>query len=87
MTNPRKAAVQILIKIEKDNAYSNITLKSYLTETELSREDKAFISALVYGVLDRKITLDYVLAKFIKTPLKKGAFYYFSMFYLELHLL
>lgn len=73
MTNPRKAAVQILIKIEKDNAYSNITLKSYLTETELSREDKAFISALVYGVLDRKITLDYVLAKFIKTPLKKVA--------------
>ena len=34
---------------------------------------KAFVSALVYGVLDRKITLDYVLSSFMKTPLRKTA--------------
>lgn len=73
MANPRKTAVSVLTRIEKDNAYSNITLKAYLNDNEFTREDIAFISALVYGVLDRRITLDYVLARFMKTPLKKTA--------------
>ena len=73
MSNPRKLAVKALLKIEKDNAYSNITLNSFLKENDLEGQDKAFFSALVYGVLDRKITLDYVLAGFMKTPLKKTA--------------
>mgnify|MGYP002520369240 CR=1 FL=1 len=73
MANPRKTAVSVLTKIEKDNAYSNITLKSFLNDAELTHEDIAFVSALVYGVLDRRITLDYVLSRFMKTPLKKTA--------------
>ncbi len=75
MANPRKIAVKALLKIEKDNSYSNITLNHIFKEFELSSADKALVSALVYGVLDRKITLDYVLAKFLKTPLKKTADY------------
>lgn len=73
MPNPRKLAALSLLKIERDEAYSNITLKNMLKETELSCEDKALFSALVYGVLDRKITLDYVLSQFMKTPIKKTA--------------
>lgn len=73
MDNPRKTAVNILLKIEKDSAYSNITLSGFFKNAQLSREDKALASALVYGVLDRKITLDYVLSKFMKTPIKKTA--------------
>lgn len=71
MVNPRSLAVKILIKIEKDNAYSNLTLNSFFQETEISNIDKAFVTNLVYGVIERKITLDYVLGNFIKTPLKK----------------
>ncbi len=73
MINARKSAVRILMKIENDGAYSNLTLANYFEDTDLSVEDKVFVSALVYGVLDRKITLDYVLSKFMKTPLKKTA--------------
>ena len=73
MANPRKIAVNILLKIEKDSAYSNITLGSYLKDNELGSNDKRLLSALVYGVLDRKITLDYVLSRFMKTPIKKTA--------------
>ncbi len=73
MPNPRKTAVSVLTKIEKDNAYSNLTLNSYLQASELNREDIAFVSALVYGVLDRRITLDYVLSRFMKTPIRKTA--------------
>lgn len=73
MTNQRKLAVSILFKIENDKAYSNLTLASFLKDTELNNEGKAFVSALVYGVLDRKITLDFVLSRFMKTPIKKTA--------------
>ena len=71
MVNARKVAVNILQKIELQSAYSNLTLNSYFKDMEISSQDKAFVTALVYGVLDRKITLDYVLKRFIKTPLKK----------------
>lgn len=59
--------------MENDAAYSNIALNAVLRESGLDGADKAFASAVFYGVLDRKITIDYVLSKFIKTPLKKVA--------------
>ena len=68
MENARKTAVDILCEIEKNSAYSNITLNKYLSK-EISKKDKNFIYALVYGVLDRKITLDFIISKFVK----KGA--------------
>lgn len=73
MANPRKLAARTLLKIEKDSAYSNITLASVFGENELTKEDKKLVSALVYGVLDRKITLDWVLSRFMKTPVNKTA--------------
>lgn len=71
MVNARKVAVNILQKIELQSAYSNLTINSYFKDMEISSQDKAFVTALVYGVLERKITLDYLLKRFIKTPLKK----------------
>ena len=73
MPNARKTAVTALLKVENDSAYSNIALNSVLNESGLEGSDRAFASALFYGVLDRRITLDYVLSLFIKTPLKKVA--------------
>lgn len=70
MANARRIALEALLDVRK-SAYSNITLNKFLNETELSSVDKAFITAVFYGVLDRSITLDYVLSLFIKTPLKK----------------
>ena len=73
MENPRKVAVKALVKINTEKAYSNLIVNSLFSENDLSAQDKAFATALVYGVLERKITLDYVLQKFLKTPLKKVA--------------
>ena len=73
MSNPRKAAVKALLKVENDSAYSNIALNAVLRESGLENADRAFASAVFYGVLDRRITIDFVLSKFIKTPLKKVA--------------
>lgn len=65
----RLLSFKILSKIEHDKAYSNITLDSLLTKYEAS--SSAFVCALVYGVLERKITLDYILAQFLTQPIKK----------------
>lgn len=71
MASARKVAVLALGKIFVEGAYSNIAVNSFLKETDLTDEDKAFATALIYGVLDRKITLDYVISSFVKTPIKK----------------
>ncbi len=71
MATARKIAIDALLKVNNDLAYSNITLNNILKNSGLSDEDKAFATALFYGVLDRKITLDYVLDSLIKTSLNK----------------
>lgn len=70
MANARKVALKALCEV-RGSAYSNITLNKFLKEADLSSTDKALATAVFYGVLDRTITLDYVLSKHIKTPLKK----------------
>lgn len=69
MANPRETALRAIYDIEFNGAYSNMTLKKYLDGTE--ERDKGFITALVYGTVDKKITLDYIISKLSKIKLKK----------------
>ena len=65
----RLLAFKILSKIEHDKAYSNIVLDKVLNKYEAT--SSAFVCALVYGVLERKITLDYFLSRVLTQPIKK----------------
>ena len=67
----RSVAVKTLVSIFKDKAYSNIAVSSAFSNTEMSDRDKALASALIYGVLDRKITIDYVISSYVKTPISR----------------
>lgn len=71
MAAPRAVAFKILLKIEQDSAYSNLALNSAIREGRLNSLDSAFVSALVYGVLERKLTLDYIIKQYSKIPLRK----------------
>lgn len=71
MPNARAVAFSVLLKIEQDGAYSNIALNHAIRENRLSGVDSAFASALVYGVLERQITLDYIIRQYSKIPLRK----------------
>lgn len=71
MADARKIAAAALLKVETDAAYSNLTLQHSLSRTDVGAEDKALATALFYGVLDRKLTLDHILSGKIKTPLAK----------------
>ena len=70
MSNAREIAMKVIYDVEFNGAYSNMALKKAL-KTDMPKQDKAFISNLVYGVTDRKLTLDYVIGKFSKIKLKK----------------
>lgn len=71
MINSREIAMKVLYEIEYEGAYSNMALKKALRNGEISHRDKAFITHLVYGVTDKKLTLDYIISKFSKIKLKK----------------
>ncbi|MGN1081837.1 MAG: transcription antitermination factor NusB, partial [Acutalibacteraceae bacterium] len=61
--NGRKTACDILLKVETNGAYSNLELSYVLSKEEIEGRDAAFVSALVYGVLERRLTLDYIIGK------------------------
>ena len=61
MSNAREIVVKMLTKTEKNNSYSNILLSDTLKKYDLSTQDKKFASALFYGVLERKLTLDGII--------------------------
>lgn len=67
MKSSRLIAFEALYKIFYDNAYSNIALDKAIRDVE---SDKAFISALVYGVCERRITLDYFIEKYVTSKPK-----------------
>ena len=73
MADARKTAVNALMRVNCGAAYSNIALNEVLSKSRLTGADRALASALFYGVLDRKITLDYIISQFVKTPVKKIA--------------
>ena len=71
MVNTRAITLKLLKKIHTDKSYSNILLDKTLSEIECSPQEKKFISALFYGVIERMITLDAVINKFSKVKTNK----------------
>ena len=69
--NERQTAFRILNKIERNHAYSNLVLDSELKEAAGNKPFSGLVTALVYGVTERKITLDFLLSSFLKQPIKK----------------
>lgn len=71
MKNSREVAFDVLSKVFADDAYSNLALDNAVKENNLSKLDSAFCTALVYGVLERLITLDYMIRKLSSVPFRK----------------
>ncbi|MBQ2998896.1 MAG: 16S rRNA (cytosine(967)-C(5))-methyltransferase RsmB [Clostridia bacterium] len=57
--SPRKLAFELLQKAETNDQYLNIALDHALDASSLSELDRALAATLVYGVTERKLTLDY----------------------------
>lgn len=71
MKEPRYLAVELLNKTFKNNGYSNIQLNYGLEKSEMNDRDKRLCSVIYYGVIERRITLDYILKQHCSRPLEK----------------
>lgn len=71
--NVRRAALDILMRMEKEQGegYSNRLIDSAISKYSFESADRALLSRLVSGVTERRITLDYIISKFSKSPLSK----------------
>lgn len=71
MKSSREVAFDVLKKVLADDAYSNLALDNSVKENNLNKLDSAFCTALVYGVLERLLTLDYIIRKLSSVPFRK----------------
>ena len=73
MDKARKLALNILYKVEKENAYTNILLNDVINKNkkELNNKDIGLISEIVYGVTTWRLTIDEIIKKYSKIKIKK----------------
>ncbi len=71
MADVRYLAHKILYRVLYEDAYSAIALNHTVKEETISGVDVSFLSALVYGVLERKLTLEYIIRRFSSLRIKK----------------
>ncbi|MBR5120523.1 MAG: 16S rRNA (cytosine(967)-C(5))-methyltransferase RsmB, partial [Clostridia bacterium] len=61
MSDPRKIAYDVLVKCSSAEQYSNIALDTAIKRSDLTTLDRGLLTALVYGVIERQITLDAII--------------------------
>lgn len=64
----REVALDALVRIDREHAYSNLLLNQMLQQHSLSPADTRLVTELVYGTVQRRNTLDY----WISSLLSKG---------------
>ena len=76
MITAREAALLALNDILYNGKYSNIAVKEMLGKCRgMDKTEKAFFTNLVYGVISRHFTLEYVISQYSAIRLKKLARY------------
>ena len=76
MIAAREAALLALNDILYNGKYSNIAVKEMLGKCRgMDKKEKAFFTNLVYGVISRHYTLEYVISQYSSIKLKKLARY------------
>lgn len=62
----------MLLAIDRDGRYSHLVLRDVLDKYQyLSKQERAFLTRLTEGTVERMLTLDYVIDQFSKTKVKK----------------
>lgn len=69
MDSGRRTAFQILLEVEEEKAFSNLSSNKYIKQN--NPENPAFVRELVYGVLANKLLLDYYLNLLIPSGIEK----------------
>lgn len=66
--NPRSMALSSIVKWRRAGKYANLEVAASLRRTDPDGKDRALYTALVYGTVERWLTLDHVLASLSSRP-------------------
>ena len=70
-TSSRKTALAALNDVTQNEGYSNIVIDKAIRAAGLEPRDAALASAIFYGVLEKRMTLDYYIRSFLAKPKQK----------------
>lgn len=66
--NVRQTALTVLTRCDRDGSYSNLALDAAIRGGDFSPVDRALLTTLVYGVIERRVTLDYLIDRLSDRP-------------------
>ena len=70
--NERALVLEMLLAVNEEGQYSHLGLRDVLDKYQyLGKQERAFLTRLMEGTLERQLTLDYVIDQFSKTRVKK----------------
>lgn len=64
--NVRELALEGLLQVEKNGAYSNLLLNSLIEKNKLEGKDTGLLTEIVYGTIQRRDILDFYLQPFLR---------------------
>ncbi len=67
MQNPRLDVLRLCRRVEQEGAFSNLLLQDYFQKHAMPQKDKNFMVRLVYGIIQNKLRLDYIIGQFSNT--------------------
>ena len=70
--NVRELSLEVLLKVLEDGEYSSAVIGQVLTVYQyLEKQERAFLTRLCEGTIERALELDYILNQFSKVKVKK----------------
>lgn len=62
----RETILDLLIRIDGDNGFSHLIIDHEIKSNEISERDAGLLTEIVYGTLQRKLTLDFYLENYLE---------------------
>lgn len=70
--NLRAVVLDVLMEINEHDSYSHLVIRQALNKYQyLDKNERAFITRLASGTIEKQIELDYIINSFSKTPVRK----------------
>lgn len=70
--NVRALALELLLEITGQKEYSHVALRGALEKYQyLDKQDRAFLTRVTEGTIERMLELDYIIDRFSKTPVNR----------------
>ena len=73
--NVREIAYKVLLDIEKNKNYSNMAINKHFKDVKMSNQDRGLATEIIYGVIENKYYIDYMIDKLSKVKTNKMEIY------------